>query len=54
MTKDLLVRNENVLVLYGFDSVENTKTYLSSDMFKNDVFIGHQPLWEINLEVRIF
>ncbi len=54
LTKDLLVRNEDVQVLHGFDSVENAAAYLSSDMFKNDVFVGLQPLWSADPEVRIY
>ncbi len=54
LTKDLLIRNEDVQVLHGFDSVENAAAYLSSDMFKNDVFVGLQPLWNADPEVRIY
>lgn len=54
MTKNLLVRDEDVQVLHGFDSVEHAKAYLSSDMFTNDVFVGLQPLWTKDPEVRIF
>ncbi len=54
LTKDLLVRDEDVQVLHGFDSVEHAKAYLSSDMFKNDVFVGLKPLWEKDPEVRIY
>lgn len=54
LTKDLLVRNEDVQVLHGFDSVENAAAYLSSDMFKNDVFVGLKPLWSADPEVRIY
>lgn len=38
LIKDLLVRDENIQVLHGFNSIKNVKAYLSSDMFKNDVF----------------
>lgn len=44
MTKNLLVRDEDVQVLHGFDSVEHAKAYLTSDMFTNDVFVGLRPL----------
>ena len=54
VSKELLVRDEDVQVLHGFDSVEHAKAYLSSDMFKNDVFTGLSPLWEQDPEVRIF
>ena len=40
VTKDFLIRDEDVQVLHGFDSIENAKAYLDSEMFKNDVFVG--------------
>ena len=54
LTKDLLIRDEDIQVLHGFDSVEHAREYLSSDMFKNDVFVGLKPLWSAEPEVRIF
>lgn len=54
VSKDLLIRAEDVQVLHGFDSVESAKAYLDSEMFKNDVFVGLQPLWNIEPDVRIY
>lgn len=54
VSKELLIRDEDVQVLHGFDSVENAKAYLDSEMFKNDVFVGLQPLWSANPDVRIY
>lgn len=54
MMKNLLVRDEGVQVLHGFDSVEHAKAYLTSDMFTSDVFVGLKPLWTQDPEVRIF
>lgn len=54
LSKDLLIRDEDVQVLHGFDSVEHAKAYLSSEMFLNDVFVGLKPLWTKDPEVRIF
>ena len=53
-TKELLVRDEDVQVLHGFDSVENAKAYLDTEMFKNDVFVGLQPLWSADPDVKIY
>ena len=39
LTKDLLIRDEDVQVLHGFDSAEHAKDYLSSSLFQNDVFV---------------
>lgn len=54
LTKELLIRDEDVQVLHGFDSKENAEAYLSSAMFKEDVFTGLQPLWDADPEVRIY
>ena len=54
VSKDLLIRDEDVQVLHGFYSVENAKAYLDSEMFKNDVFVGLKPLWSADPEVRIY
>ncbi|MCM0759152.1 hypothetical protein M7775_11310 [Sporomusa sphaeroides DSM 2875] len=53
-TKGLLVRDEDVQVLHGFDSVENAKAYLDTEMFKNDVFVGLKPLWSAAPDVKIY
>lgn len=54
LTKDLLIREEDVQVLHGFDSVEHAQAYLSSAMFQEDVFIGLQPLWNAEPDVKIY
>ena len=54
LSKDLVICDEDVQILHGFDSVEHAREYLSSDMFKNDVFVGLKPLWSAEPEVRIF
>ena len=54
VSKNLLIRTEDVQVLHGFDSVEHAQKYLQSDMFKNDVFVGLQPLWKQDSDVRIY
>ena len=54
LTKDLLIRDEDVQVLHGFDSVEHAAAYLESEMFQKDVFTGLKPLWSADPEVRIY
>lgn len=54
LTKDLLIRDEDVQVLHGFDSAEHAAAYLESEMFRNDVFVGLKPLWSADPEVRIY
>lgn len=54
LTKDLLIRDEDVQVLHGFDSAENAQAYLSNELFQNDVFVGLKPLWDADPEVKIY
>lgn len=54
LTKELLIRNEDVQVLHGFDSAEHAQAYLSSALFQNDVFVGLKPLWNGEPEVKIY
>lgn len=54
LTKDLLIRDEDVQVLHGFDSIEHAQAYLSSKMFQNDVFVGLKPLWSADPDVKIY
>lgn len=54
LTKDLLIRDEDVQVLHGFDSIEHAQAYLSSSMFQNDVFVGLKPLWSSDPDVKIY
>lgn len=54
LTKALLVRDEDVQVLHGFDSKEHAAAYLQSDMFQNDVAKGLSPYFHADPEIRIF
>ncbi len=54
LTKNLLVRDEDVQVLHGFDSAEHAAAYLKTELFNNDVVKGLQPLWSADPEVRIY
>lgn len=54
LTKELLIRDEDVQVIHGFDSLENAKAYLKSKMFQDDVFVGLKPTWSADPDVRIY
>lgn len=54
VTKDLLIRDEDVQVLHGFNSVEEAKAYLESDLFNNDVVVGLKDLLNADPEVRVY
>jgi hypothetical protein len=53
-SKELLIRDEDVQVLHGFESAEDAKAYLSSDLFNNDVVIALKPYLKDNPDVRIY
>ncbi len=54
MSKELLVRDEDVQVLHGFDSAENAKAYLDSALFNQDVVIALKPLLQSAPDVRVY
>lgn len=53
-SKELLVRDEDVQVLHGFDTKENANTYLQSELFTADVVGGLKPLLDAAPDVRIY
>lgn len=53
-TKELLVRDEDVQVLHGFDSLDNAKAYLNSALFNADVVEALKPLLDAAPDVRIY
>ena len=53
-TKELLVRDENVQVLHGFDSLDNANGYLQSALFNADVVEALKPLLAAAPDVRIY
>ena len=54
LTKGLLIREEDVQVIHGFDSLEHAKAYLETDLFKKDVFVGLKPTWADDPDVRFY
>ncbi|HLQ79476.1 MAG TPA: hypothetical protein VK122_00140 [Brachybacterium sp.] len=53
-SKELLVRDEDVQVLHGFDNVANAQAYLSTELFTRDVVGGLSPLLKADPEVRVY
>ncbi len=52
--KELLVRNEDVQVLHGFDSVTHANEYLASELFTGDVVRELSPLLQADPDIRVF
>jgi hypothetical protein len=53
-SKELLVRDEDVQVLHGFESMEQAQGYLKSDLFNSDVVAGLRPLLAAAPDLRIY
>lgn len=54
LTKELLIRDEDVQVIHGFDTVEHAAAYLNSELFNADVVKGLKPLWSAEPDVKIY
>jgi len=53
-SKELLVRDEDVQVMHGFDSAEQAEAYLTSALFNDDVVTALKPLLQSGPDVRIY
>jgi len=53
-SKELLIRQEDVQVLHGFDTIENAGAYLKTELFVDDVVEALAPLLKANPEIRIY
>ena len=51
-TKELLVRDEDVQVLHGFETPEQANAYLSSELFTTKVVPGLTPLFKADPDIR--
>ena len=54
LTKECLVRDEDVQVIHGFDSMEHAKAYLDTELFKTKVAPGLQPTWAADPDIRFY
>ena len=53
-SKELLVRDDDVQVMHGFDSAEQANAYLASTLFNVDVVKALQPLLQGRPDIRIY
>ena len=53
-SKELLVRDEDVEVLHGFDSAEQANAYLTSRLFTTNIVDALKPLLNAEPDVRIY
>ena len=53
-SKELLIRDEDVQVLHGFDSRAHSEQYLTSSPFSHDVVGALKPYLAADPEIRIY
>ena len=53
-SKELLVRDDDVQVLHGFDTAEHATAYLKTTLFTSDVVTALKPLLDAAPDVRIY
>lgn len=49
-----MMRDEDVQVLHGFDSVAHAEAYLKSQMFNDDATAGLKPTWSAEPKIAIY
>lgn len=54
LTKELLLRDEDVQVLHGFNNLNSANEYLKSELFIKDVATELQPLWSKDPDIRVY
>ena len=54
LSKELLLRDEDIQVLHGFDSKEHAEAYLKSPLFNNDVVTELKPYLAAVPDIRIY
>lgn len=54
VSKELLVRSEDVQVLHGFTNEENANAYLKSEIFKNDVVRELGPFLSADPIIKVY
>lgn len=53
-SKDLLIRDEDVQVMHGFETTDQAQAYLSTKLFTDDVVGGLSPLLNADPEIRVY
>ena len=53
-SKELLLRNEDVQVLHGFDSKASAEEYLATKFFQEDIVSALKPFLMADPDVRIY
>jgi len=54
VSKELLIRGEDVQVVNGFTSTEAAEAYLKTDLFNKDIVGELSPLLEDSPDIRVY
>ncbi|GIL39213.1 hypothetical protein [Roseiterribacter gracilis] len=54
LSKQLLIRDEDLLVLHSFTDEVDAQAYLSSELFQQDVVTALKPLLQAAPDVRVY
>lgn len=54
VSKELLIRSDDVQVVHGFSTKADAEAYLTTDLFGNDVVTALKPYLQASPEVRIY
>jgi hypothetical protein len=54
LSKELLIRDQDVQVLHGFKTVADAEHYLKTDLFKVDVVTALKPYLQSAPEIKIY
>ncbi len=54
VSKELLIRDEDVVVLNGFTGTPEAEAYLTTDFFQKDIVGELSPLLDADPEIRIY
>ena len=54
LSKELLVREEGIQVLHGFEAARDAQEYLLSDLFNKDVVVALKPYLQYYPDIRIY
>ncbi len=54
LSKELLIRTEDVQVLHGFKSKGEAENYIKTDLFTRDIVSALKPFLQASPDVRIY
>lgn len=52
-TQELLFSDEDIQLLYGFDTYEDAEAFLSTELYNNIILVALKPLISNNPEIKI-